>query len=240
MSTQHHLVTEAAIYQRLGPHPNITTFVAFKDGNVYLERLRCTLRQRLIDIQTVGLLPAANLLLLWASQVAQAFKHIHSRGVFQVDIATYNMLVDWSDNIKLSDFAGSSIDGSEPAMCASFRAEHPRCLSTSPSIRSELFALGSAFYEMETLNEPYQDKSYDEIDELYVADQYPDTAEMVLGEIIRKCWLRQYQSAEEMIRDIDLIRMRLEQSNPSSMEGTATKEKNTEKTNTDSEAQPEI
>ena len=27
------LETEAAIYERFGPHPNITKFIAFKDGN---------------------------------------------------------------------------------------------------------------------------------------------------------------------------------------------------------------
>jgi serine/threonine protein kinase len=207
-STERQLETEAAIYRRLGPHPNITKFIDF-NGNIYLERLPCTLRRHLLDLKVAGKHAPTEQILLWASQIAQAFKYIHSCGIFQVDIATYNMLLDWEDNVKLSDFAGSSIDGSEPTMCASIHAVHPQCMSIYPSVHSELFAVGSALYELETLNEPYHDKDFGEIEVLFTADQYPETGGLVLGEIIRKCWLRQYENAGEMLGDIYRVQMHL-------------------------------
>ncbi|KAJ5297936.1 hypothetical protein PENANT_c012G06028 [Penicillium antarcticum] len=220
------LEVEAEVYERLGSHPNITKFLAFKEGKIYLEKLRCTLRQRLLDIQIAGMHPPADLVLLWATQIAQAFKHIHSRGIFQVDIATWSMLVDWYDNVKLSDFAGSSIDGSEPTMCASHHAEHPQCMSIRPSIHSELFAIGSALYEIETFQEPYHDKDFSEIESLFTAEQYPETGGLILSEIIRKCWLRQYESADEMLRDINQIQMQMETATPTTAEKIITEEAN--------------
>jgi serine/threonine protein kinase len=209
-STLRQLEIEAEIYERLGSHPNITKFIAFEDGNIYLERLPCTLQSRLIELKNAGKIAPADHVLLWASQIARAFKHIHSQGILQVDIATYNMLLDEENNVKLSDFAGSSIDGLEPAMCASIYAEHPLHISIQPSIHSELFAVGSAFYEIEALFEPYHDKDFNEIESLFMADQYPETSGLILGNIIRKCWLRQYKNAGEMLEDIHRVQMQLE------------------------------
>lgn len=79
-------------------------------------------------------------------------------GVLQVDIGTHNMLLDWHENMKLADFAGASIGGSEPSIVSGTRAEHPSFPSSKPSIQTEIFALGSTLYEIETTHSPYHDK----------------------------------------------------------------------------------
>ncbi|KAF4448128.1 serine/threonine protein kinase [Fusarium austroafricanum] len=144
-------------------------------------------------------------ILRWARQIAQALHHIHSRGVFQVDIGTYNVLLDWNEDVKLCDFAGSSLDGSEPTVAPGAHSMHPRISITHPSIRSELFAVGSMLYEIETTYEPYNDKNDGELEELFGADQYPEVAYWALGEVITKCWTGQYADSGKIVIDIGQI-----------------------------------
>lgn len=199
------LRTERQIYERLGTHSCITKLLATHQDIIFLERLRYPLRQLLLDLRKQQQRPAVEQVVRWALQIARALQHIHSHGVKQVDIGTYNVLLDWSDNAKLSDFAGSSLDGSEPTVAPSAHSSHPRLPFTKPSVYSELFAFGSLLYEVETTYEPYHDKNDGELEELFGADEYPDTSNLILGEVIRKCWTRYYTDARKLIADVRLI-----------------------------------
>ncbi|KFH41421.1 hypothetical protein ACRE_078650 [Hapsidospora chrysogenum ATCC 11550] len=126
-----------------------------------------------------------------------------------VDIGTYNVLLDWDEDVKLCDFAGSSLDGSKPTVAPSAHSTHPRISITQPSIRSELFAVGSMLYEMETTCEPYSDKNDGELEELFDADRYPEVGNLALGQVITKCWARQYVNAGEIVIDLDQIEKHL-------------------------------
>ncbi|OTA96288.1 hypothetical protein M434DRAFT_67809 [Hypoxylon sp. CO27-5] len=176
---------------------------------IILERLQYPLRQRLLDLRKSQHRPASHDVVRWALQVAEALQHIHSHGVKQVDIGTYNVMLDWDENVKLSDFAGSSIDDSEPTVAPSAHSTHPRLSVTQPSVYSELFAFGSLLYEMETTFEAYHDKNDGELEELFESDQYPETGNLILGEVIRKCWMAQYADASELIADIRSLQTHL-------------------------------
>ncbi|KAI1410007.1 kinase-like protein [Hypoxylon sp. FL1857] len=203
------LNVEKRIYERLGPHPCITMLLGTHEDMLILERLQYPLRQRLLNLRKYQQRPAPRDAVRWALQIAEALQHIHSHGVKQVDIGTYNVMLDWEDNAKLSDFAGSSIDGSEPTVAPSAHSTHPRLSITQPSIYSELFAFGSLLYEAETTYQAYHDKNDGELEELFEADQYPETSKLTLGEVIRKCWMTQYADASELMMDIQLIQSRL-------------------------------
>jgi serine/threonine protein kinase len=196
------LYIESIIYQRLGPHPCITRFLAFNDGRIYLELLQCSLQERLCQMNRSENNPTAVQLLRWSSQISRAFEHIHSQRVFQVDISLRNMLLDWDDNVKLSGFGGSSIDGSGPLVLPAVSYEHPLYRASTPTIDSELFAIGSAFYEMETLHSPYYDLDAYEIGNLYLQTIFPNTESLILGESIRKCWTVVYENASQVLEDI--------------------------------------
>ncbi|KAF5024771.1 hypothetical protein F66182_3149 [Fusarium sp. NRRL 66182] len=211
------LEVERRIYKRLGQHPYITKFITAHSNEIVLERLQYPLRKRLLELRGNNERPAVRTILRWACQIAQAFSHVHSRGVLQVDIGTYNVLLDWNEDVKLCDFAGSSLDGSEPMVAPSAHSTHPRLSITHPSIRSELFAVGSMLYEIETTYEPYNDKNDGELEELFDADQYPEVENLTLGEVITKCWTAQYVDAGEIVTDIDQIEQRLKDSIPKSM-----------------------
>lgn len=199
------LEVESRIYKRLGHHPYITKVITARSNEIVLERLQYPLRKRLLELRKANERPAIQDVLRWARQIAQAFHHVHSCGVLQVDIGTYNVLLDWNEDVKLCDFAGSSLDGSEPMVAPSAHSTHPRISITHPSIRSELFAIGSMLYEIETTYVPYDGKNDGELEELFGADHYPEVGNLTLGEVITKCWTGQYVDASEIVMDIGQI-----------------------------------
>ncbi|KAL7933604.1 kinase-like domain-containing protein [Trichoderma chlorosporum] len=200
--SQKQLDTERQIYERLGTHPYITRLLAANQEGIFLERLQYPLRRRLLSLREKQQQPTAQQAVRWALQTATALQYVHSHGVRQVDIGTHNVLLDSDDNAKLSDFAGSSLDDSEPTVAPSAHATHPNISTTRPSVYSELFAFGSLLYEVETTYEPYHDKNDGELEELYGMGQYPDTTHLILGETIRKCWQNCYSDASEVIADV--------------------------------------
>ncbi|KAG4429865.1 hypothetical protein IFR05_014649 [Cadophora sp. M221] len=127
----------------------------------------------------------------------------------QVDIGPHNILLDWDENAKLSDFAGSSLDGSEPAVFTSAHSEHPAMPAANPSVKSELFTLGSTLYEIETTYKPYPDKNDGELAKLFKANKFPDTQELILGKVITNCWMARHEDAIQVALDILHIQDRL-------------------------------
>ncbi|KAF2001760.1 kinase-like protein [Amniculicola lignicola CBS 123094] len=202
------LAIESAIYNRLGSHPYITKFLYTYNGMIVLERLQYPLRKRLWDLRDAGASPPTKDVLRWAIQISQALQYAHSRYVLQVDIGPHNILLDSFEDAKLSDFAGSSIDGSAPSVLPSPHSEHPNMPSTEPSIHSEIFALGSTLYEVETTQQPYHDKSDEDIKELFRGGAFPDTSALVLGDVISRCWRVEYKDVGEAVNDIALIQSR--------------------------------
>ncbi|KAF2003267.1 kinase-like protein [Amniculicola lignicola CBS 123094] len=199
------LAIERAIFDRLSSHPYIVKLLYIHNDMIVLERLQYPLRKRLWDLRTAGEVPPPKDILRWASQIMQALQHVHSRTVLQVDIGPHNMLLDQDENVKLSDFAGSSIDGSTPTVAPSPHSEHPNIPATQPSIQSEIFALGSSLYEMETTQQPYHDKTDKEIEKLFIAGEFPDTRALLLGDVISKCWTVKYKDVGEALRDIQRL-----------------------------------
>lgn len=173
---------------------------------IVLERLEYPLRKRLQDFRDDNKLPTADDVIRWALQIIQAIQYIHSQGVMQVDIGSGNVLLDQYGTAKLSDFAGSSLDESKPLIAPSAHSEHPNMPYSKPSIKSELFAVGSLLYEIEMTKVPYADKNDGELERLFKADVYPDTVNLILGKVITKCWMAQYQDASEVVVDIQEIR----------------------------------
>lgn len=196
---------ECKIYTRLGQHPCITKFLGIYQGMPVLERLQYPLRKLLWDLRDKKELPVFRDVVRWALQICEGLAHVHSRNVLQVDISAANVLLDWEDNAKLSDFAGSSIDGCPSLALPSLHSEHARWAAAYLTLRSELFALGSTLYEVETTNQPYHDQEDSEILALFRRDIFPDTTKLILGHPIRKCWFGQYLDTREVVLDIQQI-----------------------------------
>lgn len=140
--------------------------------------------------------------LRWATQIVEAIDFIHGAGVIHGDITCSNILVDEDLNIKLVDFAGSSIDGSPLLIgaTASHRYPGPR------SPQKDLFSLGSVLYEIMTGETPYNELSNTEIYGRYLKGEFPDTESLqAIGSIIRKCWQGKYNRCETIIEDLKRV-----------------------------------
>lgn len=69
-------------------------------------------------------------------------------------------------------------------------------------VKSDLFALGSTLYEIMTGRSPYEETPSDEVERLYEAQQFPDVTSIPCGELIRRCWRGEANSAHEIEKAI--------------------------------------
>ncbi|KAI4726308.1 hypothetical protein E4T49_05948 [Aureobasidium sp. EXF-10728] len=98
---------EARIYQHLGPHPRVLRFLSWDDEQSILrtEYMRngnlksfITSNQYSSEVKT-----------RWIKQAGDAIEFLHSRNVIHSDIEPDNFLLDEQLNLKVCDFAGSSL-----------------------------------------------------------------------------------------------------------------------------------
>ena len=137
--------------------------------------------------------------LRWCAEAAEAVTLLHSHNVLHCDIRPDNMLLDQEFGLRLIDLCGS-IDGKETLALESTRFslprgnEYPLC-----TVTSDLFALGSSFYEILTRKEPYADITCDEdVEAHYMRKEFPLVADLPLGDIIQGCWMGNFGLAAEI------------------------------------------
>jgi len=114
------------------------------------------------------------------------------------------MLLDARDILKVADFAGSSIHGSDASIDYEVRSRLPG--SSKPTIQSEIFALGSTLYELETGFPPYSDKPERAVQHLYAQERFPVLSERsALGPIIKNCWERRYSTVSQVVDSLERL-----------------------------------
>lgn len=139
-----------------------------------------------------------------AKQAIEAVVLIHQRDIIHSDLSARQFLVDERDNIRLSDFGGSSLHGSDSMVIEGATHRMPRDEGAPNSVQSDIFALGSTLYEILVGGMPYEEKADDEIKRLYSEKVFPldDVKDELWREVIRKCWMGEYKSAEDVLRDV--------------------------------------
>ncbi|KAE8355112.1 kinase-like domain-containing protein [Aspergillus coremiiformis] len=203
---------ESEIYQHFNQLRNrpssILQYFETSNGTIILEfaengDVRRFLRKRKAPLEYMMIL------LQWAQQAAQSLAFCHSQNVLHGDINCGNFCLDRHLNIKLCDFAGSSINGSSAKVCYSTSHQLPgNQPSTSDGImiseKTEIFAFGSALYEMVTGDEPYSEKDDSEIEELYRHNIFPDVTGLgPLGPVITRCWTSDFHHMSEVVECIE-------------------------------------
>ena len=120
-------------------------------------------------------------------------------------VGCHNMVLDDRDNVKLCDFAGSSLDGSKPLVCCHTRSRIPGRDKTDEL--TDIFALGSAMYELITTHEPYEDMHEWEVDQQYTKAIFPTLPQgqaykrvASIFRVARRCWKLHVESADEVVR----------------------------------------
>ncbi|KAK0119364.1 hypothetical protein ONS95_010816 [Cadophora gregata] len=194
------LEREKCIYERLGnDHDGVLRYYG-NLGDALILQYAChgSVRQYYASqAKPVSL----SLKLAWVEQITASVAFIHSRNVLHGDISCNNVMLDEDLNAKLGDFAGSSVDGQDPLICYETSHEHPGIIGIST--RSELFAVGSTFYEIMTGSKPYKELSDTEIIRAYKEGKYPSLVSLAaFNETIYKCWTQGYASVDELLEDV--------------------------------------
>ncbi|KAL2168837.1 hypothetical protein VTG60DRAFT_6807 [Thermothelomyces hinnuleus] len=143
----------------------------------------------------------------WAVQLAEALEFVHRCGVIHGDVNGFNVLLDKHLDVKLADFAGSSLDGSPLLIGVTASHEYPGPLLC---VEADIFALGSTLYELMTESRPYAGLTEKVIFENYSKGKFPETKSLgVAGSIIKKCWQGEYKECKQVVGDLKAARQRL-------------------------------
>lgn len=188
------LVTEARIYKTLGSHPRIIACFGIDERGLKLEYApKGTVRDLLRNSTCNEAIPRQDRL-KYSRQAAEAVAYIHTRNVIHCDISTRNFLLDENLDLKLSDFQGVSVEP-DGRIINGYAVEIVKSYLPRPQnhsdIKSDLFALGTAIYEIMTGHEPFpeldEDIDEEEIERRYKEGSFPSVNGVLRGHIIRKC-----------------------------------------------------
>jgi eukaryotic-like serine/threonine-protein kinase len=140
-----------------------------------------TLAQR---IARLGRLPWEQAFAI-AEQVASALSAAHAHGVIHRDVKPANILIDWSDRVKVTDFgiarAVRATSLTRPGMVlGSANYVAPEQAQGSPvGPAADLYSLGCVLFESVTGNTPYQGRNAVAIATQHVSSPVPDPRDRV-------------------------------------------------------------
>ena len=201
------LAIEIQILTTIGPHKHIIGFKGQRDDGLLLERaLRGSIAHFLKDYT-----PTWQQRLAWARQATEAVAVTHNAGVIHCDINVNNLLLDHNLTVKLCDFQGRLLrpDGTvnkDGLAVENIKSFMPRADPNFSDRKTDIFALGSAFYYIMQGHEPFPDlHSFDDEEQIearFTAHQFPEVQPLLMSRVIHKCWAGLYDSAEAVLQEL--------------------------------------
>ncbi|KUJ07329.1 serine/threonine protein kinase [Mollisia scopiformis] len=200
---------EEHIYNALGSHPRIITCFGLDARGLKLEFATMgTVKDRLRHYGSASSVSCKDRL-KWSRQASEALAYIHTKNVVHCDVNTRNLLLDKNLDVKLSDFQGIYADSNGGTLYG-FALENsksflPRSANHSDQ-KFDLFALGTAIYEIMSGYEPFPDldgiDNEEEIERRYIKGQFPVLDDVLAGQIIYKCWSLAYNTVDTCVEDL--------------------------------------
>jgi serine/threonine protein kinase len=200
------MTVETNVYRILGAHKRITV-------SLYLSPIGDMVVLRFYDngnLKDYITAHGPTQLHKWAKQMIEAVEYLHVKGVRHSDIKLSQWLVGSDLNAYLSDFNGCGYDAQPLIGLSSMKAlsyespSHfmPREPSDDNTVNSDLFALGSALYELEHGSTPLIEISEEKVTESFKQGNLPPVSSLTLGNLIIQCWQGQFNSASEMLHEL--------------------------------------
>ncbi len=208
-------------------HPHIATVyeVDEADGTPFLamEYLSGgTLRERVASARSSQTLLDTDKLLDWGIDLAEGLSHAHARGIIHRDVKSSNAMFDAEGRVKLTDFGlakavmGADANASN-SVIGTVEYMSPEQLSGAPiDQRSDLYSLGVVLYELATGQLPFSGSSPVELVNKIVSTDAPKISrarpdvppafEAVVDRLLSKSAGSRYQSAQEVLRDLQRVR----------------------------------
>ena len=147
----------------------------------------------------------------WMKQLCSAAAGLERIGLSHGDIRPGNMLLDAKQNLVLSDLDRGTEIGEEIAVLTE---PYGRLLNEEAgaeagtygkaSARVETFAIGSVYYTLLRVHEPYETESWGRNHFVILGDkfqekEFPPLNDSAADTIINKCWNGEYQSISELL-----------------------------------------
>ena len=225
-------------------HPNICTIYGIEehDGRPVIvmellhgETLRQRIRRASLEVEQV---------LDVGIHVADALQAAHAKGIIHRDIKPGNIFITQSGQVKVLDFGWAKLtvghavpvdDGQEPLTMDGVLPGTRHYMSPEQlrdeeiDGRSDIFSLAIVLYEMATGTKPFTGKnSFAVVDAtlnsrptaaLRLNPKLPAEFDAILSKAFEKKPVNRYQTAAELQHDLQLVRRKLEPSNPVRQEG---------------------
>lgn len=190
---------EHCILSHLGEHNRIVRYLGREEHGLRFQRAaKGDVRRYIQAIEPHIISP--QLRIKWSTQAAEALAFIHSRGVIHCDIHPNNFLLDDAFDLQLCDFSGSLFGNLDGTGMESIRFFLPRDPLATPTIRSDLFALGSTIYYIMSGCEPYDTLAESEVTARYTRGDFPAIDSIPCGRVIMSCWKRDVEDANEVFQ----------------------------------------
>ena len=163
---------EAQLLREL-QHPNIVAYVNMHvtRSKLFLMMQYCDggdLEQRLAACKKSGQMIVDSQLLDWFVQMSLALQYLHERRILHRDLKTANVFLTRSSIVKLGDFGVSRVLSATAELAKTFVGTpyylSPELLSNLPyGPASDVWALGCIFYEIATLEHPFDAKNFPQL-----------------------------------------------------------------------------
>lgn len=195
------LDVEHCILSDIGVHDRITRYLGKQEHGLRFERAGKGDVRSYMSVVPLDSIPI-QLRLKWATQAADALAFVHSRKVIHCDVHPNNLLLDDTLDLRLCDFSGSVYGTLDGAGMESVRFFLPRDVTATPSVKSDVFALGSAIYFIMTGREPYDTLTDAEVAARFSDGDFPAVDSVPCGRIILGCWEGGFHSADKVFWDL--------------------------------------
>ena len=206
-TTLDHLDIEAQLLTTIGPHKHIIGYRGKRSDGLLLERAQHGSIARFLEDYA----PTCQQRFVWACQATEAVAATHRANVIHCDINMHNLLIDHNLTVKLCDFQGRLLgaDGSidkDGHSVENTKSSMPRADLDHSDWKTDIFALGSAFYYIMQGHEPFPDldSTQDalEIEARFASHQFPEMDSPLMKHVTHKCWAGDYDSAEAVLQDL--------------------------------------
>ncbi|KAJ4307317.1 hypothetical protein N0V88_000700 [Collariella sp. IMI 366227] len=144
----------------------------------------------------------------------EAVAWIHAHRVLHCDIQPTNLLLDKDLHVKLSDFQGKLLaeDGTvlvDGYIMEPYRFSLPRD-NFRADVKTDLFALGCTLYFILLGHTIFPDigdrdeEAWEKVEQRLAKKEWP-REQQVCSAVTVKCWEQQYESTEDVVRDLESI-----------------------------------
>ncbi len=157
----------------------------------------------------------------FATQIAKALSHAHSKGIVHRDIKPQNIMIAMDGAVKVADFGIAHLENAHAPEDTAVGSVHyispEQARGQSVDARSDIYSLGVVMYEMLTGCLPYTGESAEAVALQHVSSvpkglreinpDIPPELEAITLKAMNGDVNQRYQSADELLKDLNEFRL---------------------------------